>query len=126
MDASELKDSTVAYVVGTAAGPAPAGRADASSDWDAKAQARASAFHKHLAASDEDTRRLISADPRVLHGAAVVAGTRISVYWIVSLIAQGYTVRRVLKLYPHLTEAQVRAALRFASIVLEARGERTE
>ncbi|MBI2846446.1 MAG: DUF433 domain-containing protein [Chloroflexi bacterium] len=59
----------------------------------------------------------IEVDPLVLGGTPVVQGTRVSVAVIVSAVADGLSVRRICKEYPSLCEEDVRAALRFASIL---------
>ena len=122
----EVKDGHVAYVAGTAQMPAPAVSAGMFAESDPRAEARAASFQEHLAASDEEVRSLIWANPQVFHGAPVIKGTRIPVFFILSLIEEGYSVAQMLKLYPHVTEAQVRAAIRFAAVVLEAQSDRTE
>ncbi|MCL6578345.1 MAG: DUF433 domain-containing protein [Candidatus Bathyarchaeota archaeon] len=58
-------------------------------------------------------------DPNVLVGKPVIKGTRIPVYLIIELIASGMTIKDVLKEYPELKEDDVRAALLYASKLLE-------
>ncbi|MBI4772358.1 MAG: DUF433 domain-containing protein [Chloroflexi bacterium] len=57
-------------------------------------------------------------DPKICHGKPVLAGTRIMVANILSLLAGGYTVRRITEYYPELTEEAVTAAIRYATNVV--------
>jgi len=61
----------------------------------------------------------IVVDPNILVGKPVIKGTRIPVYLIIELIAGGMTVKDVLKEYPELKEEDVKAALLYASKLLE-------
>jgi uncharacterized protein (DUF433 family) len=58
-------------------------------------------------------------DPNILVGKPVIKGTRIPVYLIIELIAGGMTIKDVLKEYPELREEDVKAALFYASKLLE-------
>lgn len=61
----------------------------------------------------------ISSDPEICHGKPCIKGTRIPVYLIVSLVAEGATVEEILKDYPSLTKENVEAALRYAAKLCE-------
>ena len=61
------------------------------------------------------TEARIVSDPKVLFGKPVIAGTRISVELILEKLAAGDSVQDLLEDYPHITEADIRAALQFAS-----------
>jgi uncharacterized protein (DUF433 family) len=61
----------------------------------------------------------IVVDPNVLVGKPVIKGTRIPVYLIVELIASGMIVKDLLREYPELKEEDVKAALLYASKLLE-------
>jgi len=61
----------------------------------------------------------IVVDPSVLVGKPVIKGTRIPVHLIIELIAAGMTIKNVLKEYPELREDDVKAALLYASKLLE-------
>jgi uncharacterized protein (DUF433 family) len=61
----------------------------------------------------------IVVDPNILVGKPVIKGTRIPVYLIIELIAGGKTIKGVLKEYPELREEDVKAALLYASKLLE-------
>jgi len=58
-------------------------------------------------------------DPNVLAGKPVIRGTRIPVYLIVELIATGTKVNDMVKEYPELQDDDVKAALLYASKLLE-------
>jgi uncharacterized protein (DUF433 family) len=68
---------------------------------------------------DKEMFERISSDPDILHGKPCVRGTRIPVYLIVSLIAEGETVENIIKDYPSLTPEDIRAALRYAAKLSE-------
>lgn len=56
----------------------------------------------------------IEMNPRVLLGKPVIRGTRIPVALILSLLAKGYTVERIVAAYPNLARADVIAAIRYS------------
>jgi uncharacterized protein (DUF433 family) len=56
----------------------------------------------------------IVADPRIMEGKPVIEGTRITVELVLTLLAEGCSVRDILEDYPHLTEEQVTAAIEYA------------
>lgn len=58
-------------------------------------------------------------NPAVLRGKPVISGTRIPVSLILNLLANGYSFDRIVLAYPHLTIANVRECLEFASLRLE-------
>jgi uncharacterized protein (DUF433 family) len=59
-------------------------------------------------------------DPAVLVGKPVVRGTRISVEWVVDLLAAGWSHEQVLENYPHLTREDIQACLSYASELLHS------
>jgi len=61
----------------------------------------------------------ISSDPDILHGKPCIKGTRIPVYLIVSLVAEGETVEDIIKDYPSLTSEDIKAAVKYASKLCE-------
>jgi len=61
----------------------------------------------------------ISADPGVLRGKPCVKGTRISVEFLLELVASGATRDDILREYSHLTAEDVEEALRYAARFLE-------
>jgi uncharacterized protein (DUF433 family) len=64
----------------------------------------------------------IIVDPAVCHGTPVFAGTRIMVYLVLEMIADGESVGAILAAYPALTKEHVAAALRYAASMPEIRG----
>jgi len=68
---------------------------------------------------DKEVFERISSDPEILHGKPCIKGTRIPVYLIVSLIAEGATVDEIIKDYPSLTPEDIRAAIKYASKLCE-------
>lgn len=61
----------------------------------------------------------ISSDPDILHGKPCIRGTRIPVYLIVSLIAEGENVESIIKDYPSLSPEDIRSALLYAAKLSE-------
>jgi uncharacterized protein (DUF433 family) len=58
---------------------------------------------------------MISADPAVMHGQAVIAGTRVPVSVILDCIAAGMTTDQITAEYPTVTAAGVRAAAAYGA-----------
>jgi uncharacterized protein (DUF433 family) len=65
-------------------------------------------------------RDLIQANPAVMMGKPVVAGTRITVESILEKLAAGESVEQLLDSHPRLTRDAVLAALEFAARALRA------
>ena len=65
-----------------------------------------------------ESKDRVVVDPRVLGGKPVIRGTRIPVYLILELLANGWSVDDILREYPHLTREDVLAAIRYAARVL--------
>ena len=57
----------------------------------------------------------ISFDPEVCHGKACIKGTRVLVSTILDSIAEGATIPEILKNYPTISEADIKATLAYAS-----------
>lgn len=57
----------------------------------------------------------IEINPEIMVGKPVVAGTRIPVYLILDLLAQGNTQEKILEAYPSLKKEDILAALQFAA-----------
>jgi uncharacterized protein (DUF433 family) len=62
---------------------------------------------------------MISTDPRVMHGQAVIAGTRVPVSVILDCLAAGMTTEEITAEYPTVTAAGVRAAAYGAALARE-------
>lgn len=58
--------------------------------------------------------RIIS-DPTILFGKPVIVGTRISVELILDKLGDGDSIADLLDDYPHLSVADIRAAIQFAA-----------
>ncbi|MCL4708333.1 DUF433 domain-containing protein [bacterium] len=63
----------------------------------------------------------ISIDPAICHGQPCVKGTRIMVWLIVEMMANGDTLTDVLEAYPDLTREDVLAALAFSAEMTKER-----
>jgi uncharacterized protein (DUF433 family) len=63
----------------------------------------------------------ISIDHQVMGGVPCIAGTRIPVATVVSLVAEGSTEHEVVAAYPQLTVDDVRDALRYAAEAVRER-----
>ena len=60
----------------------------------------------------------IEANPDVLGGKPVIRGTRMSVEFVVGLLAQGWSIEDVLAEYDHITREDVQACLAYAHQLL--------
>jgi len=60
-------------------------------------------------------RDRIVIDPRIHHGVPCIKGTRVPVSVLVGSLADGDSVSDLLEAYPHLTEEDIHAALKFAA-----------
>ena len=59
----------------------------------------------------------ITSNPKILHGKACIKGTRIPVYLILDLLASGMTKDQIIDEYPDLTEQDIAACIKYASVV---------
>jgi uncharacterized protein (DUF433 family) len=59
--------------------------------------------------------QMISTDPAVMHGQAVIAGTRVPVSVILDGIAAGMTTEEITAEYPTVTKEGVRAAAAYGA-----------
>lgn len=57
----------------------------------------------------------IHSDPKILNGKPVIKGTRLSVEFLLSLFAVGWTEQQVLENYPTVTKDSLRAVFAYAS-----------
>jgi len=67
----------------------------------------------------EESKDRILIDPEVLSGKPVIKGTRIPVYLIIELLANGLTEKEILLQYPTLKKDDIKAALVYASKCVE-------
>jgi uncharacterized protein (DUF433 family) len=66
-----------------------------------------------------DWQNHIHSDPEVLLGKPVVKGTRLSVEFLLGLLAAGWTQEQILENYSTLTSESLRAVLAFAAEALQ-------
>lgn len=69
--------------------------------------------------TDQQLLSRITVDPKVMVGKPVIKGTRLTVEYILNLLAHGATVDEILEEYDGLTQEDVQACLLFASRSLE-------
>lgn len=62
----------------------------------------------------------ITADPAIMMGKPVIAGTRITVELVLERLGAGSTIEQLLQDYPHLTREGIQAALSYAAEVLHS------
>ena len=59
-------------------------------------------------------KQYITVDPAILTGKPVIAGTRLSVEFILELIAEGWSEAELLQNYPGITHEQILACVAYA------------
>ena len=69
--------------------------------------------------SDEQLLQRITTDPAVMVGKPVIQGTRLTVDYILNLLARGATYEEILGEYEGLTQADIQACLLFATKSLQ-------
>jgi len=57
---------------------------------------------------------LITVDPKIMLGKPVVAGTRLTVEYILDQLGHGHSIDELVKGHPRLTRAGIEAAVRYA------------
>lgn len=62
----------------------------------------------------------IDIDPAVLVGKPIIKGTRISVEFVIDLLARGWTIEQILHEYEHLSAEDIQACLAYASDSLKS------
>jgi uncharacterized protein (DUF433 family) len=70
--------------------------------------------------TDQELLSRVTTNPKVMVGKPVIRGTRLTVEYILNLLAHGATVAEILEEYEGLVEADIRACLLFASRSLES------
>lgn len=58
-------------------------------------------------------------DPEVLAGKPIIKGTRIAVEFILELLAEGWTQKKILENYPQVKKEDITAVLQYATEVLK-------
>ena len=71
--------------------------------------------------TDEELRKRIEIDPRVMVGKPCIRGTRLPVRMIVNLLAHGATFDEILEDFPRLTRDDIMACLLYAADMMECR-----
>ena len=69
--------------------------------------------------SDTDLLSRITVNPQIMVGKPIIRGTRLTVEFIVDLLAHGATPQEILSEYEGLTDEDIRACLLFAKRSLE-------
>jgi uncharacterized protein (DUF433 family) len=69
---------------------------------------------------DQRLLERITLNPKVMVGKPVIKGTRLTVEYILNLLAHGTTVAEILEEYKGLTREDIQACLLFATRSLEA------
>lgn len=57
----------------------------------------------------------VEINPNIMLGKPVIKGTRIPVYMVVDMVAEGISYKEILENYPRLQEEDIYAALKYAS-----------
>jgi len=69
---------------------------------------------------DEELLERIAVDPKVMVGKPVIRGTRLTVEYILHLLAHGVTADEILQEYPGLSYEDIQACILFATKTLES------
>ncbi|RMD93202.1 MAG: DUF433 domain-containing protein [Calditrichaeota bacterium] len=69
---------------------------------------------------DEQLLKRITVEPRVMVGKPVIRGTRLTVEYILNLLAHGATIEEILQEYKGLTREDIQACILFATKALES------
>lgn len=70
--------------------------------------------------TDQELLSRVTTNPKVMVGKPIIRGTRLTVEYILNLLAHGATVAEILEEYEGLVEADIRGCLLFASRSLES------
>ncbi|BAY47741.1 hypothetical protein SAMD00079811_53600 [Scytonema sp. HK-05] len=70
--------------------------------------------------TDQELLSRITVNPKVMIGKPVIRGTRLTVEYILNLLAHGATITETLEEYEGLVEEDIRACLLFAKRSLES------
>ena len=70
--------------------------------------------------TDQELLNCITSNPDIMVGKPVIRGTRLTVEYILNLLAHGATVAEILEEYKGLVEADIQACLLFAARSLES------
>ena len=70
--------------------------------------------------SDEEMLERITVNPKVMVGKPVIRGTRLTVEYVLNLLAHGATPAEILEEYDGLTQEDIQACFLFATKSLES------
>ncbi len=73
-----------------------------------------------MAMTDQELLSRVTTNPKVMVGKPVIRGTRLTVEYILNLLAHGATVEEILEEYEGLVEADILGCLLLASHSLES------
>ena len=62
-----------------------------------------------------DYQQHFARDPRICAGETVIKGTRVPLRTVLASLEEGATIEEIIRSFPTLTEADVRAAIAFAA-----------
>ena len=69
--------------------------------------------------NDSELLERISLDSKVMVGKPVISGTRLTVEYILNLLAHGQTPDEIIEEYPGLAQSDIQACLLFASRAMQ-------
>ncbi len=69
---------------------------------------------------DQELLDRITVDPKVMVGKPVIKGTRLTIEYVLNLLAHGATIEEVISEYDGLTRQDIQACILFASKSLES------
>ena len=69
--------------------------------------------------TDDELRARITIDPKIMVGQPCIRGTRLTVRFILKLLAHGTTVEEILEEYPRQSREDIAACLLYAADTLE-------
>lgn len=67
----------------------------------------------------DDWKNRITINPKILAGKPIIKGTRIAVEFILDLLANDWTVEKILNNYPQLKKEDITAVLKYATEILK-------
>jgi uncharacterized protein (DUF433 family) len=68
--------------------------------------------------TNEDNDRIVI-DPKILVGKPVIRGTRIAIEFVIDLLAEGWSSQQIISTFPHVTERDIAACLRYAGSMMK-------
>jgi uncharacterized protein (DUF433 family) len=68
---------------------------------------------------NEEWRNRITFDQNILAGKPIIKGTRLAVEFILELLANGWTLEKILKNYPKLKKEDITAVLKYATEIMK-------